>query len=175
MKQISRFFAIATVMIAFSATTFAQVTASATATATVVTPITITKDVDMDFGNLYVDAVIPGTVILTAAGGRTPTGGVGLPVVAGTVTAAAFTVTGTTGATYSITIPAPAAVTTITHQTLPANTMTVDSWTSTPSGSSTLTTGSEVLTVGATLHVAGGQVTGVYVSGTPFDVTVNYN
>jgi hypothetical protein len=29
--------------------------------------------------------------------------------------------------------------------------------------------------VGATLNVSAGQPSGVYVSGTPFDVTVNYN
>ena len=81
MKQMVKFFSVAIVMIAFSATTFAQVTASATASATVVTPITISKTVDMDFGNLYVDALIAGTVILTPAGGRTATGGVGLPAV----------------------------------------------------------------------------------------------
>ena len=54
--------------------------------------------------------------------------------------------------------------------------MTVDTWTSTPSGTGTLSAGgSQTLTVGATLNVAGSQVAGTYVSGTPFTVTVNYN
>ena len=173
MKQIFKFFGLAIVMIAFSANTFAQVTASATATATVVTPITITRTIDMNFGNLYVSTLSGGTVVLAPNSTRTVTGGVGLPAVAGTVTAASFTITGTTAATYAITLPAGA--TTITHTTLPLNTMTVTTWTSNPGGTGTLTGGSEILTVGATLNVAAGQVTGTYVSGTPFDVTVNYN
>ncbi|HOT88703.1 MAG TPA: hypothetical protein PL028_04110 [Bacteroidales bacterium] len=35
---------------------FAQATATATATATIISPITLTKDVDMNFGNLAVNA-----------------------------------------------------------------------------------------------------------------------
>jgi hypothetical protein len=173
MKQMVKFFVIAIVMIAFSATTFAQATASATATATVVTPITITKDVDMNFGNLYVNPITAGTLVLSPAGGRGVTGGVGLPAAAGTVTAASFTITGTTDASFAITLPA--GVTTITHTTLPLNTMTVGTWTSAPAGTGTITGGSVAITVGATLNVAAGQVTGTYISGTPFDVTVNYN
>jgi hypothetical protein len=53
--------------------------------------------------------------------------------------------------------------------------MTVDTWTSTPTPTGTLTGGTQTLTVGATLHVAGSQLAGVYSSATPFDVTVNYN
>ncbi len=39
MKQISKFFALAIVMIAFTVSTYGQVSATATATATIVTPI----------------------------------------------------------------------------------------------------------------------------------------
>jgi hypothetical protein len=53
--------------------------------------------------------------------------------------------------------------------------MTVSSFTSSPSATGTLTGGSENITVGATLNVAAGQASGSYVSGTPFNVTVNYN
>jgi hypothetical protein len=55
------------------------------------------------------------------------------------------------------------------------NTMTVGTWTSTPTPTGTLTGGTETLSVGATLNVAGSQPAGVYVSGAPFTVTVNYN
>jgi len=50
--------------------------------------------------------------------------------------------------------------------------MTVDTFTSTPSGTGTLTGGAETLNVGATLQVGIGQATGSY-TGT-YSVTVNY-
>lgn len=149
----------------------AQVTATATASATIVTPISITKTVDMDFGNVAVGAT-GGTVVLSTAGSRTETGGVTLPAVTGTVAAASFTVSGTAGYTYAITIP------TSDHTIANGgNTMVVNSFTSDPSGTGTLdgTTGEQTLNVGATLNVSALQAAGVYTSSTPFEVTVNYN
>jgi hypothetical protein len=169
MKQIIKFFALAIVILAFTAVTFAQVTATATSTATIITPIAITKTLDMNFGNIAVNAT-PGTVVLTPASVRSVTGGCSLPATTGTVTSAAFTVTGLAAATYSITLPAVA--TTITSG---ANTMTVNTWTSTPTPTGTLTGGTQNLTIGATLNVGANQAAGTYVSGTPFDITVNYN
>jgi hypothetical protein len=157
------------VMFAFVAATFGQVSATATATATIVTPIAIVNASNMNFGNVAVGAVA-GTVILAPAGTRTAGGGVTLPAAAGTVSAATFTVTGTSGATYSITLPS--AATTITSG---GNTMTVNAFTSTPTPTGTLTGGTETLRVGATLNVGASQPAGLYVSGTPFTVTVNYN
>jgi len=161
--------AISVLMFAFVAATFGQVNATATATATIVTPIAIVNASNMNFGNVAVNAT-PGTVILAPAGTRSATGGVTLPVVGGTVTAATFTVTGNSGATYSITLPS--GTNTITDGT---NNMTVGTWTSTPTPTGTLTGGTETLRVGATLNVGASQPAGVYVSGTPFTVTVNYN
>src|SRR5512133_7024 len=92
-----------------------------------------------------------------------------LPAVGGTISAAVFTVTGTTGATYSITLPASAII------SFGAIAMTVNSFTSTPTPTGTLAGGTETLRVGATLNVNGGQAPGLYTSGTPFVVTVNYN
>lgn len=171
MKNFTKFLTIAIIGLAFSASTFAQVTASATASATVVTPITITKVNDMNFGNVYVSATVPGTVILSPAGARSFTAGAGLSVPAGTVTAASFTVTGTVGVTYAITLPAGA--TTIDDNAL--HTMTVNNWTCSPASPATLTGGTSTLTIGATLNIAAGQATGSYSSDTPFDITVNYN
>jgi Domain of unknown function (DUF4402) len=164
-----KFLAISIVMFAFVTATFGQVSATATATATIVTPIAIVNASNMNFGNVAVSAV-PGTVVLAPAGTRTATGGVTLPAAAGTVSAATFTVTGTVAATYSITLPS--GTNTITDGT---NNMTVGTWTSTPTPAGTLTGGTETLRVGATLNVAGSQPAGLYVSGTPFTVTVNYN
>ena len=167
MKKMIKLFALAIVMLSFAASTFAQ--ATATATATIVAPLAINKTADMNFGNIAPGAAA-GTVLLSPAGARTPTGVTFLPSNPGTVTAASFTVTGLSGATYSITLPG--AATTVTSG---ANTMTVSTWTSTPTPTGTLTGGTEILKVGATLNVGASQAVGSYVSGTAFTVTVNYN
>lgn len=168
MKKLTKFFALSIVLLSFAASTFAQ-TATATATATIVAPLAIVKNIDMNFGNIAPGGAA-GTVLLSPAGVRTPTGVTFLPANPGTVTAASFTVTGLSGATYSITLPAGS--TTVTSG---ANTMTVDTWTSTPTPNGTLTGGTETLTVGATLNVGASQPVGTYASVTPFSVTVNYN
>ena len=157
-------------LMAFTLSTFAQVTASASASATILTPITITKDVDMNFGNLAVSASA-GTVVLTPAGIRSEGGGVTfIPASPGTVTAASFTVTGLAGLTYSISLPTGNL--TITDGT---NNMIVNTFTSTPTPTGTLAGGSQILNVGATLEVGASQVAGTYTSTSEFDVTVNYN
>ena len=94
-----------------------------------------------------------------------------MPATIGTVTAAHFNVTGANNFTYTITLPAVA--TTVTSG---GNTMTVNAFTSTPSGTGTLSgAGAQTIDVGATLNVGISQAAGTYVSGTPFTVTVNYN
>lgn len=148
----------------------AQSTANATATATILTSIGITKTVDLNFGNIAVQVSSGGTVILTPAGVRSATGGVTLPANTGTVTAASFSVTGEGSYTYSITLPSSPY--TISNG---ANEMTLTSFTSSPSGTGTLSGGSQTLTVGATLNVAANQAVGVYTAETGFSVTVNYN
>jgi hypothetical protein len=172
MKQISKFIALAIVMIAFSSGTFAQVSATATASATIITPIAIVNAANMNFGNIAVSAA-PGTVVLPAAVApvRTVTGGCTLPATVGTVSAAAFTVTGQTGFTYAITLPASASL------TGPGAPMTADTFVSNPTvaAGGLLTGGTQTLYVGATLNVAGSQVAGLYTTAAAFTVTVNYN
>lgn len=170
MKRTSIFYVASLTLTCLATTSQAQETATATATATIVTPISITKDVDMNFGNVAVQSTTAGTVVLTPAGIRSATGGVTLPTTGGTVAAASFTVNGTSGYTYAITLPSTPL--TITSG---GNTMTVSTFTSDPTPTGTLTGGTEVLNVGATLNVGAAQAAGTYVSGTPFDVTVNYN
>lgn len=169
MKATIKIFAIALVSLGFSATSFAQVSATATATSTIVTPIAISKTVDMNFGNVAVSSTA-GTVVLATAGTRSATGGVTLPAIAGTVAAAEFTVTGQAGYTYSITLPSTA--TTVTSG---SNNMTVNAFISDPNATGALTAGTQALKVGATLNVGASQAAGTYVSTTPFTVTVNYN
>ena len=161
------------VLTGFAINANAQATATATATATIVTPISITKTADMSFGNIAVQTASGGTVILSPAGGRTTGGGGGvtLPATTGTVTAAAFTVNGNGSYTYAITLPSSAVTLT---RVANSETMDATAFTSTPSGTGTLSGGTQNLTVGATLTVAAAQVPGVYNS-TNFNVTVNYN
>lgn len=170
MKQILKFFTIAVVMIAFTANAFGQ--ATATATATIVSPITIVRVNDMNFGNVVTSAAT-GTVVLTPASTRSTTGGASiLAAQPGTVTAASFTVGGTAGFTYSISLPASVSI----DDAGPGVAMIVDNFTSTPTPTGTIGAGgTETLSVGATLNVGASQVGGVYTSAAPFTVTVNYN
>lgn len=162
-------------LVGFAVTSNAQVTASASATATIITPIAITKTVDMNFGNISVNAT-GGTVILAPAGTRSTSGGVTLPAFDnGTVTAASFDVTGTANYTYAITLPVGASPVTLTH-TNNTNTMTAGTFATSIGGTGTLNgSGTQTFTVGATLNVSANQLAGVYTTATPFDVTVNYN
>ena len=168
MKKLIALFA-AIVLVSGFTTVSAQVTATATGSATVITPIDISKTNDMNFGNIAVSAAA-GSVVLTPAGTRSIIGGVTLPAVVGSVAAAAFAVTGLGASTYSISLPS-----TYSIDDRANHTMTVDTFTSTPSGTGTLTSGAQTIQVGATLNVVGAQVAGTYTSGTGFPVTVNYN
>jgi hypothetical protein len=156
----------------FTTSTFAQATATATATATIIAPITIANAVDMNFGNLAIQAGTAGTVVIAPAGTRTRTAGVTLPSTTGTFTQASFTVGGEGVYTYTITLPSTNY--TITDPVSTA-TMIVNTFTVTPSGTGTLTAGAQTLNVGATLNVEAAQTPGVYTNATGFDVTVNYN
>src|ERR1700744_6017200 len=156
MKNIVKFFATAAIIIAGTNASFAQASATASASANIITPISITKTVDMNFGNVAVSATTAGTVILSTGGTRTTggAGGVTLPAVAGTVAAATFTVSGLASYTYAITLTSSAVITDgSTHQ------MTVNGFTSNPSSTGTLgaSTGTQTLQLGATLNVTAGQ------------------
>ena len=166
MKKLS---ALAILVIGFAANVSAQSTASASASATIVTPISITKTLDLDFGNVAASGAA-GTVIINPAGARSTSGGVSLPVIPGTVSAASFNVAGQANYTYAITLPASVVISS------GANNMTVNAFTSTPTTTGTLSAGgAQTVNVGATLNVGAAQASGLYTSATPFDVTVNYN
>ncbi len=169
MKSIIKIFTLAIIALGFSTVSFAQVSATANASGTIVTPIAIVKSADLNFGNIAVGSTA-GTVVLAPAGTRTATGGVTLPATTGTVSAAAFNVTGQAGYTFSITLPS-----TPTTVTSGANSMTVNAFTSDPTPTGTLTAGAQTVKVGATINVGANQAAGTYTSATPFTVTVNYN
>lgn len=151
---------------------YAQATATASVSATVIAPVSLAKNVDLNFGNAAVSAGTGGVVILSTSSTRSTTGGgVTLPVTAGTVSAANFTVSGAPGYTYAITLPSSATITGPSSAT-----MTVSSFNSTPAATGTLNAGgTQTLTVGASLTVAAGQRAGSYTNATAVPVTVNYN
>lgn len=169
MKKTSIFLSLVAILTITSFSVKAQVSATASTSATIIAPISIVKDVDMDFGNVAVSPTLSGTVVLSPNSSRVQTGGVTLPVTTGTVSAAQFTVNGESGTTYSISLPASVVLSN------GANTMNVNSFTSTPTPTGTLTGGTEVILVGATLNVAAAQAAGLYTNPSDLVVTVNYN
>ena len=169
MKNMKKVIVLIVLLSGFAVSSFAQATAYAPASATIVTPISISITADMNFGNIAVGST-GGTVILTPAGSRSATGGITLPAIIGTVSAASFTVSGSQSYTYVITLPSTLDV---THG---SDIMTLSTFTSTPSATGTLGSGgTQTLNVGATITVAGTQPAGTYTNTTGFPVTVNYN
>ena len=172
MKKITLLTAI--VMIAFTTNAVAQSTATTTAatSARVITPITITKVVDMNFGNL-VATVAGGAIVLPTSGARTGDAAILLGTQNGTVAAASFTVTGEIGFTYAITLP-PASFNVSNSDTTPA-TMSVGTFVSSPSSTGSLVSGTQTLLVGATITLAANQKAGAYTNTSGLAITVNYN
>ena len=167
-KNMKKLLALFVVVLGFSAVSFAQSTATAVSSATIIGPITLSKTVDLNFGNVAVDNTL-GTVLLTNAGVRSKTGGVTLPAITGTVTPAKFKVNGEGTSTYSITLPT-------TDQTISdgaSHNMTINAFECSAGAVGTLVGGTQDFTVGATLNVGASQATGVYTGS--FNVTVNYN
>jgi hypothetical protein len=135
-------------------------TASASATAIVVTPISVSKTADLSFGKF--SAGTGGTVAVDVAGTRTATGAVAS---SGTVTAAAFSITGEPGTAYTIDTVSG----TSTNLTSGSDTMALALATGLTSGGSDNPTsgtlsagGTATLHVGGTLTVGATQPTGTY-------------
>lgn len=174
MKKLTALLAAGLVLGASGMAVAADATATASIGATILAPIAITKATDLNFGSFAADAVVAGTVVVAPDSGRTFTGKTSaVSTGAGTVTAAAFNVTGEGVATYSITLPASAV--TISDTATTPNTMSVATFVSNPAGTGTLTGGAQTVNVGATLTVAAGQPAGVYSNTTGLPVTVAYN
>ena len=164
-----KFFTLSVAIFAFSTISFGQATGTAQAAANIVTPISITKNVDLNFGNIAAAGTAFTVVLDEESGLRTSNGGTGtLPSVTGTVTAAQFTVSGLSGATYAVTLPSSIIIT-----YGGTNEMTVNGFESNSNSTYTLTEGSDTFNVGATLNVGANQVAGAYTGN--FNVTVNYN
>jgi len=145
-------------------------TATAATSAYIVTPIAIAKTVDLNFGNI-VPTATAGTVVVTPTGARSFTGGAyAFANATGAPTAASFTVTGQSAATYSIAINTPSF--TVVNG---SNSMTVNTITTSPGSTGVLTGGTQTLTVGATLIVNASQAPGMYTNNNALQITVAYN
>lgn len=142
-------------------------TATATVDATIVSTITISTRNGLGFGDISSSAS-PGTVIMAPNGARMATGGATINT-ATAASAATFDLQGSTNASFAITLPSS-----VVLSDGSSNSMTVDSFTSTPSTSGVLDgSGQQTLFVGATLKVGSNQPFGSY-SG-QMAVTVDYN
>ena len=146
----------------YSASTFAA-SVTSQADANVIAPMTITETTPLNFGDVSVDAITPGTVILNAtSGARTITGGASA-VPGGANANGVYVLGGVSGKTYSISIPGinllfgaiplPAVFTNDASGTLPAATETIG--------------------VGGTISLAAGQTPGLYQGN--YTITVDYN
>jgi hypothetical protein len=146
--------------LAFTATTAEAATATGTARAKILRPVTVTAVDDLQFGTIITGAAAS-TVDITPAGGFTC--GAGL-VCSGTNSEGSFNITGTTGQTVSISVPASVTLNS------GANSMTA-SLTSSAS-SAVLVANAASFTVGGSLAVGANQADGDY-TGT-YTVTVDY-
>jgi hypothetical protein len=128
--------------------------------------ITITQQLDLKFGRYATTVSQGGTVTINpSTGGKTLSGA--LSDLGDSHQRAQFSLTGDPDAAYSITLPSQITISS------GANTMTVNAFTSSPSGSGVLDgTGNATLYVGATLTLSANQASGSYADS--FSVTVDY-
>ena len=131
------------------------------------TPITISKNVDLNFGKIQ-SSSIAGTVVLDPNGERS-SGVVILPSVRAKATAARFTISGQSDYTYTVSLSDSCTIRS------GSNTLIVSRFTSTPAAIGTLGSGTQTLTIGATLNIPAAQPAGVYRNASGVEVTVNYN
>jgi Domain of unknown function (DUF4402) len=128
---------------------------------------TINSVAAMSFGSFIAGS--GGTVTVTPGSVRMVTGGVVRVGQGGTYAPASFNVSGTGGASYTITLPLN---NTVSLSDASSNTMSVNSFASNPPTGLLSGGGAQTIRIGATLTVGNNQPPGIY-SGS-FNVTVNY-
>ncbi len=165
-----KFYAIAVLMISFTANSFAQSTITASTTAVLVTPISIGKVADMNFGTVAGSST-SGTIVLDYLNGLTNTDGASITGGGTLPTTAEFTVTGESTSGFSIEIPTDPIVLTGSV----AGTMTVSGFTADLGATSALEDGTSTIKIKATLNIPANAVAGTYSNASDLFVTVNYN
>ncbi len=152
-----------------------KVSAQGDVTAKITTEIGIEQNTALSFGSIAPGDQASVVTISTTGTLRTLTSGNATLNVTDGGAYGAFTVGGTPSAGFDITLPTdPVTLDATTGEGAGTATMTVNTFTSNPSGSGTIgATGSTPLNIGASLNIAVNQVSGDY-SGT-YDVTVVYN
>ncbi len=144
---------------------------TAQSTSTVVAPIAIAKSADLAFGN-FAPGAAPGTVTISPNGVRAVAGGA--TGMAGSTTAAQFTVTGQAGSTYTISVSGtPLTSGSDTMAFTAVSDLTASAITTGNVTSGTLTGGTQSIFVGGQLAVAANQPAGSYVG--TITATVDYN
>jgi hypothetical protein len=174
MKTSIKLFALGMTLMGFGVNVNAQspqVSQTALASARILIPIAMTKNVDLSFGNVIASASA-GTVELTTAGVRTAALGATLHSMTGTVSVAKFTVTGSAGFTFAISVPTGVLLS--NSDATPA-TMNVDIIKDFGLSETLDGDGNKILLVGGTLNVGANQAAGIYTNTADLKVTVNYN
>ena len=150
----------------FGSTAYAADTESATASAEVLSTITVTKDQDMSFGQIAVNA--NGTYILNPDSSHSCTSGL---ICTGTRRAAEFTINGTVATAVSAVVTQSSI--NLVHTTDATKSFVLDNFAiSFPDGNTLVPTGAQFNVGGRLNVVAANAVAGVY-SGT-FNVSVEY-
>ncbi|MFA4940721.1 DUF4402 domain-containing protein [Brevundimonas sp.] len=164
----------ALVLTAVAAPAMAQSSATGSGSITVIRPLTITKTADLKFGTVVRPGTGSGTVVVSAAGARSVTGGVVGLTSGDTPAAAAFSVAGEGGQSVSVTIPATFSMAngsdTLTVTT--SNSLTGSAASQTLSNALG-SAGSLAFSVGGSVPVGSTTTTGAY-TGT-FTVSAAYN
>jgi Domain of unknown function (DUF4402) len=182
MKKLILIFAAIVMVASFSNNVVAQVTKSdCGADAELVVAMTITETTPLNFGVISTPAANGGSVAMTTANVRTPSGtGVAIIASGTAATAAEFTMTGTTDDTYSFTLPASITVSTdggggTKDMTINAFVVNVDGAGEVAYGSigtCTLTLGTSTIFVGGTITIQTAQDLGLYVG--TYEISVDY-
>ncbi len=178
MKTLSKILAITVILLGFSASTFAQSSASSTTTATLLAPLNISKTTDLNFGSLASSGTIGTAEIDPFNNNLAVDGGVTDP---GTIahTNAVFSVTGIAGTAITLSVTGDPVTLSYLTNDLTAATFSYSFEVGAKTlfsagGNETMTTGTCALTVGAILTVPANSPAGVYNSDADFEVSVDF-
>jgi hypothetical protein len=160
---------LAVVLLGFAATSFAQVSATATATANIQTSLSISKSVDLNFGNIYSPVNGGGTVTLAASSAVTRAASANVVLGTGNGSAAKFQITGLPNTN-------PHVSWSLNPITLTSgvNTMSVTLSSSTGGTIALDASGNATLYIGGVLTLAQNQAVGYYTNNSDLTITTNY-